>query len=104
MEVYKVNLTEPAERDLRDIFRYIAYQLNEPETALNMMQTIEDAISKLEITALAHSFVRDEHLAGLGYRPLVIKRYIAFYIASEKTKSVDVDRILYGRRDWQSIL
>jgi len=104
MDAYEVNLTEPAENDLRDIVRYISAQLNAPTTALNMLQTIRGAIAKLETTALAHPFARDDRLAALGYRPLVIKNYIAFYIVNEKEKSVDVDRILYGRRDWQSIL
>jgi len=101
---YKVNLTEPAENDLRDIARYIAFQLKEPTIALKMVQTIRDALSNLETNALAHPLARDERLAHAGYRPLVIKKYIAFYIADEKKKTVDVDRILYGRRDWKSIL
>jgi len=104
MDSYKVNLTEPAENDLRDIARYISSQLNEPTTALNMVRTIHEAISKLETSALAHPLVKDERLAHTGYRPLVIKNYIAFYVADEKKKIVDVDRILYARRDWQNIL
>ena len=104
MDSYRVDLAEPAENDLRDIVRYISSQLNEPTTAQSMMRTIQEAISKLETTALAHLLVRDDRLAHLGYRPLVIKNYIAFYVADEKKKSVVVDRVLYGRRDWQSIL
>ena len=104
MDTYNVNLTEPAENDLRDIVRYISSQLNAPITALNMMQTIKEALSKLETTALAHPFVRDDRLAHLGYRSLVIRNYIAFYVVNEKKKSLDVDRILYGRRDWRNIL
>jgi len=104
MEVYSVSLAEPAENDLRDIVRYISSQLNEPANALNMMRTIQASISGLETTALAHPLVRDDRLADLGYRLLVIKNYIAFYITNEKKKSVVVDRILYGRRDWKNIL
>ena len=104
MTEYKVNVTEPAENDLRDIVRYISSQLNAPMTALNMSRTITDAIAKLKTTALAHPLVRDDRLAALGYRPLIVKNHIAFYIVNEKEKYVDVDRILYGRRDWKSIL
>ena len=104
MDSYKVDITEPAENDLRDIVRYISFQLNEPSTALNMLRTIQNAISKLEATALAHPLVRDERLARIGYRLLVIKNYIVFYVVDEKKMSVVVDRILYGRRDWQNIL
>ena len=104
MDVYSVDLSKPAENDLRDIVRYISAQLSEPVTALNMLRTIQTAITKLETTALSHPLVRDERLAALGYRPLVIKNYIAFYIVNEKEKSVCIDRILFSRRDWQNIL
>ena len=104
MDVYSVNITEPAETDLRDIARYIPSQLNAPTTALNMVRTIREAIAKLETGALLYPLVRDDRLAALGYRPLIIKNYIAFYVVNEKEKTVDVDRILYGRRDWQNLL
>jgi len=104
MDTYKIHLTASAENDLRDIVRYISSQLNAPITALNMLLTIQEAIAKLETTALAHPLVRDDRLAALGYRLLVVKSYIAFYVVNEKEKSLDIDRILYGRRDWQRIL
>jgi addiction module RelE/StbE family toxin len=104
MDIFKVNITEPAENDLRDIARYISSQLNAPTTALNMMQTIRAAIAGLETEALCHQLVRDDRLAAVGYRSRVIKNYIAFYIAKKKKKTVRVDRILYGRRDWVNIL
>ena len=104
MELYKVKVTEPAENDLKDIAIYISSELNAPGTAVKMVDTIEEAISKLEKTALLRPFVRDKRLASLGYRPLVIKNYIAFYVVNEKEKLVAVDRIIYGRRDWQNIL
>jgi len=45
---YRVDVSEPAENDLRDIIRYIAAQLSAPMTALNMMETIEKAIFYLQ--------------------------------------------------------
>lgn len=100
MDVYRVNITEPAENDLREITRYISSQLNAPTTALNMMQTIKEFIATLTTSPLAYPLVRDERLAAIGYRPLLIKNYIASYVVNKKEKVVDVDRILYGRRDW----
>lgn len=104
MGIYDVKITEPAENDLRDIARYISAQLNAPTTALNMIRTIRKAVAKLETNALLYPLVRDDRLAALGYRPLVVKNYIVFYIVNEKDKKVDIDRILYSRRDWKSIL
>ena len=104
MGVYKVCLTEPAENDLRDIARYISSQLNAPVNALNMIRTIKAAIVKLESMALSYPLVRDERLASLGYRLLPVNSYIAFYIVNERENTVDVDRILYSRRDWRNLL
>ncbi|MCL1819028.1 MAG: type II toxin-antitoxin system RelE/ParE family toxin [Oscillospiraceae bacterium] len=104
MEAYKVKVTNSADNDLNDIAQYISSELNAPQTALKMTRAIREAISKLEKTALLRPLVRDKRLAALGYRPLVIKNYIAFYVVNEKEKLVAVDRIIYGRRDWQNIL
>ena len=104
MEIYEVNITEPAENDLRDIAKYISSQFSAPTTALNMIQAIKAAIAKLETLAFAYPLVRDDRLAALGYRLLSVKNYIVFYIVHEKERAVDVDRILYGRRDWRNLL
>ena len=104
MDVYEISITEPAENDLRGIAKYLSSQLNAPTTALNMIQTIKEAIAKLETMALAYPLVRDDRLASLGYRLLSVMNYIIFYIANEREKAVDVDRILYGRRDWRNLL
>ena len=104
MEKYDVNITEPAEDDLRDIVKYISSQLNAPVSAINMLDTINEAISKLESNALHYSLVRDDRLATLGYRLMVVKNYLVFFVVNEKNNFVDVDRILHGRRDWQNLL
>jgi len=95
MAIYKVSLTEPAENDLRDIAKYISSQFSAPITALNMIQAIKKAIAKLETMPLAYPLVRDDRLAALGYRFIPVNNYIVFYIASEKEKSVDVDRTVF---------
>jgi len=104
MAKYRVDVSEPAENDLVDIVRYISAQFSAPMTALKMMNTIEEAI--VSLADMPHSCppVTDERLASMGYRKLVIKNYIAFFTIDEKTKVVDVERILYKRRDWLHIL
>jgi addiction module RelE/StbE family toxin len=104
MDVYKVTVTNSAKRDLRGIARYISTQLNAPTAALNTVRTIKEAIANLKTNALLHPFVRDDRLAAKGYRPLVVKNYIAFYVVTEKDKLVEVDRVMHSRRDWRSIL
>lgn len=104
MSGYRVDLSEPAENDLRDIVRYISSQLDAPVTALKMMDIIEQAISGLAAMPQKCPPVTDERLAAMGYRKLIAKNYIAFFTIDERNKVVDVERILYARRDWLRIL
>ena len=104
MPKYRVDISEPAEDDLRDIVRYISSQLNAPITAMSMMETTEDTLSKLSDMPDHCPIVRDERLADMGYRRLKIKSYTAFFSVNEKDKVVDVERILHSRRDWASLL
>jgi len=104
MPYYKIDISEPAETDLRDIVRYISAQLDAPITAINMLDTIVSAIEGLTYMPGKAPLVADERLASLGYRKLNIKNYIAFFTVDEKNQIVNIERILYARRDWMHIL
>ena len=104
MVKYRVDVSDPAEEDLRDILRYISSQLSAPITALKMVDTIESALTKLANMPESHSLVRDDRLASMGYRRLEVKNYTAFFTINEKEKIVDVERILYARRDWANLV
>jgi addiction module RelE/StbE family toxin len=101
---YSVDISEPAEEDLRDIVCYISAQLSAPMTAMSMMETIEKALQKLSSMPFGHPVVRDDRLAGMGYRRVNVKNYVVFYTVNEPKKVIDVERILYARRDWANLL
>jgi len=104
MEKYRVDVSEPAQEDLRSILRYISSQLSAPMTALKMVDTIEEALNKLAEMPDRYPLVRDDRLASMGYHKLEVKNYAAFFTINEKDKVVDVERILYARRDWANLL
>ncbi len=104
MERYRVDISEPAENDLRSIVRYISAQLSAPITALKMMDIIEEAVSGLAVMPQKYPFVVDERLAMLGYYKLLVKNYVIFFTIDEKSKVVDIERILYAKRNWRHIL
>jgi len=101
---YRVNITEPAEIDLGEIAEYIAEELNAPATARNMVVNIRKTIATLSFSPQGLPKVRDDRLAAKGYRWIGIKNYVAFYTIDEQERVVNVERVLYGRRDWQNIL
>ena len=104
MDEYKIDVLEPAEEDLRDICRYISDELSAPLTAQDVLENIVGTLAKLSYAPKGHPRVPDEHLAAKGYRMVSIKNYIALYTVNEQDKVVEVERILYGRRDWMWIL
>ncbi len=104
MARYDVVYTRSARNDLADILRYIAVTLTEPSTAQRMLATITRAIASLASMPQKCPLVDDERLAYLGYRKLHIKNYIAFFSIDEETRTVNVERILFARRDWLHIL
>jgi len=104
MAKFRVDLSEPAENDLRDIVKYISAQLDAPLTALKTMGVIEEALGTLTDMPQRCPLAADEYLAAMGYRKLIIKNYVAFFTVDEKKKVVDVERILFARRDWLRIM
>jgi plasmid stabilization system protein ParE len=101
---YRIDISEPAENDLHEIILYICAQLSAPMSALKMAETIEEALAGLAEMPYGYSQVADERLASMGYRKLIVKNYIVFFTINEKAKIVDVERVLYMRRDWLRIL
>ena len=64
MEQYEVKITEPAQRQLQEIIRYIAGDLQEKRTAIRMLDTLEkepaenwSSVKKAIVTALVSVLV-----------------------------------------------
>lgn len=104
MAEYRVDISKPAENDLSEIVRYIASQLYAPISAIRMMELLEEAMAGLSDMPQRCPLVADERLSRMGYRKLTIRNYVVFFSIDEREKVVDIERILYGRRDWLRIV
>lgn len=100
MANYKVDVSAPAQSDLIDIIRYISAQLAASVSAVHMMEIFEEAL--MSLSDLPHRFplIDDELLSQLGYRKMIVKNYVVFFSVDDTNKIVNIERILYGRRDW----
>lgn len=104
MEHYNVVLSIEARADMREIVRYIAKELREPLTEEKMLDLFDEAVLSLEILPERYALAADGYLAAQGIRMLTVGNYLIFYIVNRGKKTVDIFRILYGRRNWMSIL
>lgn len=104
MERYRILISSLAEQDLREIVTYISSQLDAPITALKMMELFKNKISSLSNLPERYPLVADERLARMGYRKLVVKKYLVFFSIIKDEKIIHMERILYAKRNWLRFL
>ena len=102
--MYKVRIMKPAQIEMREIYQYIAGELNNPIAAARRISLIDDAIQSLKKYPSRCPLVRDDYLASKGYRLIAVKNHLVFFIIRENELIISVMRVLYGRRDWMCLL
>jgi addiction module RelE/StbE family toxin len=100
--MFRVRYSGAANRDLTQIGDYIADELKNPRAALSTLNRIQDAIDKLSEFPLMGAPLSCVTGVDTDYRFLICGNYLAFYRPQED--EVLIDRILYGRRDYLTIL
>ena len=85
-----------AERDLDDIFEYI--MKDSPGVAASLLEEIDRSISHLSRNPELGVVPKDDRLKKLGYRVLIIRKYLVFYIV--KNEFIQIRRILHGARQY----
>jgi len=102
--LYHIDITEPAENDIIEAAKYITEQLLNPAAAGKLVDDAENAIYSLTDMPQRHALVKDDDLARLGFRFMPVNNYLIFYTVREEKKTVVIQRFLYARRDWVTIL
>lgn len=102
--MYKIKITGPAKNDIQSAVLYIKNELQNPGAAADMMNLFENEIRSLSEMPERYPLVKDSFLAADGFRITEVKNYLIFYIIRNNEKSVIIQRVLYGRRDWMNIL
>lgn len=97
----KIVISPEARQDLVDTGDYIALKLRNKSAARSLLGRIQNAVMSLAQfpeSGTLFSFSGPNYV----YRYLICGNYMIFYHITENT--VYIDRILYGRRDYLSIL
>src|SRR5262245_2757468 len=97
---YTIRYLPTAQQDLLDIFTYIMQ--DNPEAAASLLEKFDQSIANLAAHPLLGSQPKDERLRQLGYRMLVVDKYLVFYVV--KAEIVQIRRILHSARQYQFLL
>ncbi len=97
---YEIFYLQTAERDLYEIFDYI--KKDNPSAASSMLEKIDKAVSQLSINPEIGVVPRNTRLRNLGYRMLIVEKYLVFYVVKEK--SVHIRRVIHGARKYEFLI
>ena len=97
--MYQVKLTKQAQEQLREIFSYIRYTLQAPETAMKMLNTLETEIASLSRFPARVPLTEEEPWHSQGIHKFPVKNYLVYFRIDEDRKTVQVIAVIYGRRD-----
>ena len=98
----KIHYSSESRRDLDDIWDYIVSVLQNRSAAERVIDRIMDAVDPLKNFAEMGTPLSSIADIGTDYRFLVSGNYMVFYRV--QGNDVYIDRVLYGRSDYISIL
>ena len=102
MKKYNIEYSMEAKQDLIDIKRYIKYNLQEPNTAQKLITKIKNEIDSLKDNPEMYSVIDDDIIKRFKIRKLVVDNYIVFYRINDE--NIQIVRVMYGRRNWITLL
>ena len=102
--MFRVQITQRAEQDLKEALDYISDTLHNPAAALHLFDEATKQLQSLSDFPDRNPLVRDTFLAANGIRIHLIENYIAVYMVHEPTNAVIILRFLHSKRNWIAIL
>lgn len=102
--MYQLNYLPISKKDIESIILYISETLKSPTTALHLLDSFEAAVEALKNFPYSHEVYRLSNRLGKEYRYITVKNYIIFYTVLEDKKKVEIQRVLYGKMDFNKII
>ena len=96
---YQVMLTPQAQSDLREIFKYIAVDLQSVQNATGQLDRLEKAIASLDQMPERYCVYDKPKWRERNLRIMPVDNYLVFYIPDHSSETVTVIRVMYGGRD-----
>ena len=100
MENYKIKIFPRAKQDMEEVIDYL--NTLSPDVALKYYDLLVEEIAGLSQMPERCPRPKDLALAARGYRYLIVKNYLVFYVIAGDT--VQIRRILYARRNYKWLL
>ena len=100
--MHKIKYLTLALKDLRDITDYITDTLKAPKTAMDLVDTLDISISRLQQFPYSCKVYQPIQSLEAEYRMLTVNNYLAFYVVTEY--EVEIHRIIYAKMNLEEII
>lgn len=100
MKKWQIIMTDTAKSDLREIAFGIYEVSKDPDTAVRFVMELEDHCSILNSQPESGAVPKDYVLKALGYRILVYKHYLVFYITNHDENTVSIHAVFNEKLDY----
>jgi plasmid stabilization system protein ParE len=90
--------------DVESSVNYIKNELQNPIASQRLKNEIKKTYKKIKINPFIYPAVPVEHLAKKDFRFCLVKNYMLFFRVKKNENIINVERFLYGPRDWANIL
>ncbi|MEL7633420.1 MULTISPECIES: type II toxin-antitoxin system RelE/ParE family toxin [Sporomusa] len=100
--MYEIKYLPLAQKDLADIITYIADHLKAAKAALDLLDTMDKSISRLEQFPYSCKVYQPIKILDGEYRLLPVKNYVVFYVVKEQV--VEIHRIVYAKMDLSKLI
>lgn len=97
--MYRLLYLPFASCDIADTALYIAETLNAPKAALDLLDALDESISRLKEFPYSCRVYQPVKPLEREYRILNVKNYAVLYTVDEQLKTVEVYRVIYAKRD-----
>ena len=97
--IHEVEVSEQADRDLREIFEYIAFELQSPENVIGQLNRLEEQILSLDAMPKRYRKYEKEPWKSRELHILSVDNYVILYIPNSDKKVVTILRVMYAGRD-----
>lgn len=99
---YEIRYLPLARKDLSNIVSYIADELKAPKAAMDLLNALDESISRLEQFPFSCRVYQPIKELENEYRLLSVNNYAVFYVVKEKV--VEVHRVVYAKMDLTKII
>lgn len=102
--IFEVEVSNQADTDLRNIYEYIAFELQSPENASGQLDRLEKSIMGLDQMPERFREYEKEAWHSRGLHIMPVDNYCVLYISNMEKALVTIIRVMYGGRDIDSQL